>query len=237
MKTSATRIRLAVPLLLLLCLQFAWGTARFPVHAIEYPPFVTSDTEEPGITVALLNRLIGPHNAIADMQLLPPARLQSTLNNRDFLASLVAPEHLDNGIVVFRYEGEPVYRRLFRKKGVDRKFSNINGATVARLGFLFQNAENDTTVISGGIPIPVPNFESAVRMLIADRVDFALGVDEAVFSAARELGVDTLIEPSPIIMQTFDPLVLYVNSAHPKSNQLIEVLNRADDLRPIATVP
>ena len=219
-----------VPIIMLLVVQFSWGNESFPVHGIAYPPFVTDDPSQPGITVAFLNRLLDDYDAEADMTLLPPARLQATLNRHEFLASLVAPEYLGEAILEFRYVGKPIYRRLFRHTSSSRPFSQIDGATVARLGFLFQNAENDTTVILGGLPISVPNFESAVRMLIAERVDFILGVDEAVMDAARRLGVADELTPAPIPMQTFDPLVLYVNCSHPQADALLAILNRIDGL-------
>ncbi|EAR09993.1 hypothetical protein [Reinekea blandensis] len=230
MNKLVLNLRIAVPAILLLFAQSVWGKTSYPVHGIAYPPFVTEDSSRPGVTVAFLNRLLEDFDAEADMNLLPPARLQATLNRHEFLASLVSPEYVDEAILEFRFVGEPIYRRLFRHVNSTRAFSAIDGATVARLGFLFQNAENDTTVILGGIPISVPNFESAVRMLVAERVDFVLGVEEAVMDAARRLGVADELTPAPVPMQTFDPLVMYVNSSHPQADALVAILNRIEGL-------
>jgi hypothetical protein len=195
------------------------------VHAIAYPPFLVDDEQSNGITGDLLVDIMSRHDVQVEFNILPPARVEFALLEKNYLASLVPPPK--NSPDVYRFEANDsfVYRRLFRLASTPKPtWPPDPNRSIATLGFQFNEGPLYDFESLGGRIDRAPSIRSALLMLLNDRVDYVLAVDSAIYEAAESLNATEKIVASEDYYQKYSALILWINQEHPQAESLIRLL-------------
>jgi hypothetical protein len=195
------------------------------VHAVSYPPFVVNSEQSKGITGDALIQFMSGFGIEVVFDILPPARIEIALADKNYLASLVPPP--TNSPNVYRFEtGEQyVHLRLFRLRTTPKPIWPPDPTTsIVTLGFVFKEGPLSDFEALGGRIERAPTIRSALLMLLNERVDYMLSVDSAVFEAADLLEISDKIVASEDYYQKFSTVNMWVNRDHPQADDLIHLL-------------
>lgn len=180
------------------------------VISVEYPPFTSLLMPSGGIAFELLKN-ISTNNPTWEPIILPPARAGAMIQKGDWCVSFY-PATKQGTYATLRLSETEVRLGLVRKKQTLpfewTRLDELSGTTVAMLRTSQQSNYYQQYRDAGINVIPVETVESAIQMVLLDRVDYAFADDVSFFSL--EKANKQKLQFSDSTLQSL-PVTAYVN--------------------------
>jgi len=181
--TIKSKFSVAVSLycLLLASAAMALTPQKISVIAVEYPPFITNNNKDFGLTFTKLSSVIAPHGYSAQPQFLPPARASMIVDNTtNWCLSFIGPTQPKDNVQAIIFDSGSIPFHFYRTKAPSNQefqWQHLNELSGKSLGILRFNDYGKLSIRFKRAGIELYRIEtvgSAFRMLAKNRIDMVM---------------------------------------------------------------
>tara|TARA_B100000446_G_scaffold64273_2_gene60888 strand:+ start:3488 stop:4168 length:681 start_codon:yes stop_codon:yes gene_type:complete len=194
------------------------------VIGMDYPPFTSETMESGGINTELLRHYFtNKPNVTIKLKVVPPARAEHVLSSEHWCASFYPPIDLPHREVRFiKLRQEPVNLKLYRLMS-DNDFrlsdlSELRGQRLAVLRYREEGKFQRKFIEAGLLITKVETISQGFKLLLANRVDYALGDNlsvQHIFPSIDSQQGLSRIQASDLTLDSFFVGVFVHPSCHP----------------------
>ncbi|QQD24952.1 hypothetical protein GJQ55_10930 [Venatoribacter cucullus] len=197
-----------------------------PVIVIEYPPFISQQQPDFGMSFRILTEQLAVHGWQAEPVFLPPARAaQRVLEANDWLLSFYPPaDHAEPVVLKAAAIKYSLFRRTqpqpFRWQNPAELGPGVLVVTRQLPGSKELNYFRDADFEV----IYVNQIEQAVQMLLAGRADYMLTTEDTGWYYLQQLKADpAALQFAETLVRTY-PHSVYINPRHPQAEIIKKIL-------------
>ncbi|MDN3648876.1 hypothetical protein QWZ13_08125 [Reinekea marina] len=206
----------------------------FEIIAMPYPPFVYADNTEKGYSSSLIIKILSGFQQPFHFYIAPPARAQIRASEGQHLITFLPPVENHSDHVRYEELEKSLHYKLFQRSPAQFNWKDLKSKSIGYLNLNSGSAYLDAFNEAGADVTIIPNFTSGLKMLMAERLDFIVGIDLSIIEVAKELGIENEIIADTAALSSFSMLSFYVNKKHPLAEALDAYLKKQSVVKLVA---
>ncbi|GGP43870.1 hypothetical protein [Shewanella saliphila] len=198
---------------LLCCSIFASQAQNIDVIAFEYPPYLTQHRADQGEAVALLQRAFAYSALSPEITFINSSAVQNHLANNDWCLSFFPPQKPTKQHLQIILDDKKIPLTLFRLAEPQVFIGNeLADKVIAHLPMAVDDRKVRSFTDFGATLKLVDTIEQGVSLLLAQKVDYIYGDQEAINVASQKLNFPAiLLQDSAMVFYRF-PIAVWLNT-------------------------